>query len=222
MSRRRRTAGRAFGAVVAAACLLFSFYLQTEKPAAPGRRGPRSAPQASVTWVTLADARFTDGPANDGDSFVVTHRGGTHTLRLYFVDCCEKRRYDLVRSRIVDQAAYFGGITETQVITLGRRARDRTKELLTTRPARYHTRWERVFDSERFYAHVEVQTESGDWQQLAAVLVAEGLARIHTKPADLPDGTAAVQFTGTLRQLERTARTRRLGGWQHAAAPPAD
>ncbi len=208
--------------MVASACLLFSFYLQTEKPAAPGKRPPKSTPQARATWVQLADARFTDGPANDGDSFVVTHRGGTHTLRLYFVDCCEKRRYDLVRSRIVDQAAYFGGITETQVITLGRQARDRTKELLTTRPARYTTRWERVFDSERFYAHVEVQAESGEWQQLAAVLVAEGLARIHTKPADLPDGTAAVRFTGTLRELERTARAERRGGWRHATLPSPD
>ena len=43
-------------------------------------------------------------------------------LRLYFVDCAEKREYKLVASRLKDQAGYFGGLSIPQTLKLGQQA----------------------------------------------------------------------------------------------------
>jgi hypothetical protein len=63
------------------------------------------------------------------------------------------------------------------------------------------------------------------WQKeallnLAEKLVREGLARIHTTGAALPDGRSARQFEAGLRELERQARAAGRGGWRTGCSRP--
>ena len=63
----------------------------------------------SATWVELTQPSLVRNPANDGDSFLIQHTGGQHLLRLYGVDCPEKKSHALNRTRLADQGAAFGG-----------------------------------------------------------------------------------------------------------------
>ena len=48
---------------------------------------------------------------------------------------------------------------------------------------------------------------------LEETLVREGLVRIHTKGADLPDGTPVKERLKQLRELEKDAKQARRGAW---------
>jgi endonuclease YncB( thermonuclease family) len=48
---------------------------------------------------------------------------------------------------------------------------------------------------------------------LHRLLIQKGLARLKTKGADLPDGTAAEKERETLRKLERDAKSNKAGAW---------
>jgi endonuclease YncB( thermonuclease family) len=189
-------------------------------PGRPGPRPPRAEPGRSAEWVRLDNPSPAGDPADDGDSFVVVHAGGRSTLRLYFIDCPEKRRHQFNGPRLADQGAYFGGLTESETIRIGRDARDFTLGLLRSGPVTVFTRWERVFDDDRHYAHVEVTGPDGSRRWLAELLVENGLGRIYTKGEDLPDGTPAKRFAHHLRSLEKSARLARRGGWAaHEGGP---
>lgn len=176
--------------------------LGREKPAAP-------KPEPDGFFVVLNHARLVDDPGNDGDSFKIAHDGGEHVLRLYFVDCPEKRRYSLVEGRLKDQAGYFGGLSIPQTLSVGVEAKAFTEALLRERRFTVQTRWERVYDSERSYAVVQFD-DGGD---LAEKLVKAGLCRIHTKGTMLPDGQREFDFENHLRELEREAQAARRGAW---------
>ena len=145
---------------------------------------------------------------NDGDSFEMLHLGKRFTLRLYFADCPEKYRHQYNKERLAEQGRYFGGLTENETIFIGEAARDYSLELLRQGPFTVISRWERVFDTERFYAFVT--TEQGD---LAELLVGKGLARIHTKGENRPDGSSKAAEKQRLLGLERKAKTARTGAW---------
>ena len=71
------------------------------------------------------------------------------------------------------------------------------------------TKWDDPFNDRRYHAFVT--PASGPL--LEETLVREGLVRIHTKPAPLPDGTAVKVQLGKLHQLEAEAKRSRRGGW---------
>ncbi len=146
--------------------------------------------------------------SNDGDSFLVTQGGQNHTLRLYFADCPEKHRHQYNGQRIAEQGRYFGGLSEEQTVGAGEAARDFSLGLLRKAPFNVLTRWERVYNSERFYGFVT--TAEGD---LAEGLVARGLARIYTKGENRPQGRTSSEEKARLSELERTARQAKLGAW---------
>lgn len=173
-----------------------------EKPAAP-----QAEPDGY--FVALKNARLVDDSGNDGDSFKIAHDGGEHVLRLYFVDCPEKRRYKLVEGRLKDQAGYFGGLSLTQTLSVGVEAKAFTEALLHERRFTIQTRWERVYDSERSYAVVQFD----DGEDLAEKLVKAGLCRIHTKGTRMPDGQREFDFENHLRDLEREAQAAKRGAW---------
>jgi len=182
----------------------------------PGR--PRaSVPTPTTAWTELRQPVLADRPSDDGDSFTVRHAGGEAVIRLYFVDCPEKRRNPYNGARLADQGAAFGGLTENETLRLGRDAREFTLSLLRARPFRVVTRWEPVFDDRRHYAHVFITEADGTERLLAERLVEAGLARIHTKGADLPDGTRRARFDHHLRSLEKSARLAGRGGWSRFA-----
>lgn len=187
-------------------------------PARSDASGSLDAPAPSATWVELTQPSLVRNPANDGDSFLIQHAGGQHLLRLYGVDCPEKKSHALNRTRLADQGAAFGGLTEAETVRLGLRARQFTLNLLEERPFRVHTVWEQVFDDRRHYAHLAIRQPDGSERWLSELLVEAGLARLHTKGAPLPDGTLRADFTRHLQAVEKSARLNGRGGWGQLAA----
>jgi len=167
-----------------------------------------AAPQTDGDFITLHEARLVENDGNDGDSFEVAYEHGSQVVRLYFVDCPEKRSYKLVEGRLKDQAAYFG-ISVAATLRIGKQAEDFTLSLLRSTPFAIHSRMERVYDSERVYAMVFFE----DGEELSEKLVKAGLCRIHTRGTQLPDGRSEFAFQQHLRLLEREAREQKRGAW---------
>jgi endonuclease YncB( thermonuclease family)/outer membrane protein assembly factor BamD (BamD/ComL family) len=162
---------------------------------------------ASGKWEKFENCVLSDGYM-DGDSFHV--RAGTKDIiiRLYFVDCPESDKTHAERNE--DQASYFG-ISETQVVPLGVKGKKFTQKILSGRKFTVWTRWEDAMgssDQQRFFGIVQI-----DKDDLAKQLVANGLARVYGGSTVLPDGTSIDSQFATLRQLERRAKAKRLGGW---------
>ena len=166
-------------------------------------------------WEQLEDCRLVSRSTNDGDSFRIAAAGKEYVFRLYFVDCPETQRLPFSPGRINDQGRYFAGLPESDVLAFGKDARTFTANLLSGTPFTIFTRWERVFDSHRFYAHVRFPAAQGQPGDLAEALVSAGLARIHTTGADHPLGPSERQQHQHLRSLERKARAAGLGAWHH-------
>jgi len=174
------------------------------------REPPAKEPAVEIERLQpLSGVRFIDAETNDGDSFVVDHEGQKLVLRLYFVDCAEKREYKLVAGRLKDQAGYFGGLSIPQTLKLGQQARAFTADLLRSRAFTVFTRWERVYDSDRIYAVIAFE----DGEDLAHKLVQAGLARIHTKGVNMPNGRKANDYENHLRDVEKQARAAKRGAW---------
>ncbi len=205
MSRRRRSRlPRFLWVMFWAAVGLFQLWdhQRTDKPQTP-------TPEPNGQLMALANAHLLEDAGNDGDSFKIAHEGGQQVLRLYFVDCPEKRNYALVSSRLQDQAGYFGGISVAQTVRVGLEAKAYTEKLLRERPFTVHTRWTRVYNSERVYAMVFFD----DGEELSEKLVKNGLCRIHTKGTRMPNGASEFEFENHLRALEQEARRARRGAW---------
>lgn len=169
------------------------------------------------SFVALKHARLVDDSGNDGDSFKIVHDGGEQILRLYFVDCPEKRQYSLVNDRLKDQAGYFGGLSIPQTVATGMEAKAFTEKLLRGQDFTIQTRWERVYDSERLYALVFFD----DGEELSEKLVKAGLCRIHTKGTVMPDGQREFDFENRLRALEREAKAAQRGAWGKPKRAPS-
>jgi len=169
-------------------------------------------------WQQLDDCRLVSRSSNDGDSFRISTAGKEYVFRLYFLDCPETQHLPYSPGRIKDQGRYFAGLSESDVLAVGKDARTFTANLLGGSPFTIFTRWERVFESQRFYAHVSLPSSSGDPGDLAEALVSAGLARIHTTGADHPLGHSERQRHQRLRSLERQARAAGLGAWHHLSS----
>jgi endonuclease YncB( thermonuclease family) len=186
----------------------------SRKPAASSSRQHESLGRYEVyRQCTLADARN-----NDGDSFLVHLPDGRKAVfRLYFVDTAESafRSYaggETNHQRIRQQAADLGGITPQQAVEIGKKGKAFTLGLLASQPFDLYTCWDSPFNDKRFHAFVEVRPDRKP-RWLHELLVERGLARIKTKPADLPDGTPASKQLQHLRDLERAAKRAQAGVW---------
>jgi len=186
----------------------------------PREESPKMTPsQSNGRYETHTRCALVDFRNNDGDSFKVRFPDGSEAeLRLYFVDTPESafKNYpggDTNHHRIRDQAADMGGVTPEQVVETGQAAKDFVIGLLESRPFTVHTLWDSPFDDERYHAFIEVES-GGRSRWLHEILVERGLARISTKPADLPDGTSAERHRGKLRAMEEAARKSKVGVWR--------
>jgi endonuclease YncB( thermonuclease family) len=209
MARRRRSSTlRIFGALLLIVVAGYRAW-QGEWPLRDGAERKTAAKTATKVFQVLTEARLQPNRGNDGDSFILNHRGEQHTFRLYFADCPEKERHAHNAQRLREQGAYFGGLREAETVAVGKAAKERTETWLQTLPFTVYTKWQGVYDSGRYYAFVVFQ----DGEELSEKLVREGLARIHTTGTTLPDGRSRQVFEARLRQLEREARAARRGGW---------
>lgn len=158
---------------------------------------------AAKPWQILEDCRLAECWRNDGDSFKVHWNGGELTVRLYFADTPEAdTRF---RDRTKAQAAYFG-ITEEQAVEVGKLAKAFTTEALKDGFS-VKTRWQGVFSGQKNSRKYGVVNIGG--QDLAELLVANGLARIH----GMGIGGQTWEEVERLKVLEVEAKANRRGAW---------
>jgi endonuclease YncB( thermonuclease family) len=156
---------------------------------------------------------------NDGDSFLVRLPDGREEImRLYFVDCPESafksyRGGETNHQRIDEQARDFN-VTPQRAVATGQLAKHFTLDLLEKQPFTIYTRWDSPFHDQRYHAFVEVQFE-GKTAWLDELLMERGLARLKTKPADLPDGTPASKHRQDLEAAKHRAIQAHAGAWQN-------
>jgi len=162
--------------------------------------------------VRIANARLVEEPANDGDSFVVAAGKTKIHARLYFVDCPELSigtKSDAQRAR--EQTRYFGLADAAQTMEFGRKAKDFTQRALA-KPFTVHTAYATAPGrSSRTRVYAFVTTPGGE--DLATLLVKNGLARNRGVGRKTPDGVHRDEMRERLRDLETAAMLKRVGIW---------
>ena len=169
------------------------------------------AAHAREPWVVLKDCRLLRSESLDADSFHVKAAGKEYIFRLYFVDAPETDMS--FAERVDDQAKYFG-LKPDQTITLGEHAKRFTKEKLA-QPFTIRTCMQDAMGRSklaRYYAFVE--TSEGD---LAELLVANGLARLHGAEAQPVGLRSPERHWDKLKRLEREAKQLKVGAWGAAS-----
>jgi endonuclease YncB( thermonuclease family) len=155
---------------------------------------------------------------NDGDSFRVrfTQNGilEEKVIRLYFVDTFESIvEFKSDQERLLEQTREFGFAAKDRPrgVEFGKRAAARVGELLAE-PFTLHTAFAVALGrsrNQRYYGMIT--TAKGD--DLAAILVREGLARVHGVVRKRPDGTSGSDYEKHLEDIQLEAAVKRLGAW---------
>ena len=166
-------------------------------------------------WVTLENCRLVPNEYNDGDSFHASHEGRDYVFRLYFADAPEAD--DSYSERVAEQAAHFG-ITSAEAIEIGKDAKYAMEQLLE-QPFDVVTRWQDGGGRSklgRSYAFILIDGRDGPKSaDLAAVLIAHGLARAHGAKAKPPNSDLkASELAEIYREIENEARREKKGGWK--------
>lgn len=180
-----------------------------------GRFSPIGA--ISGKWQEFDNCRLIKGRNNDGDSFHVRYDGKEGEFRLYFVDSPESA-YKTYRGganngeRLDEQGKYFDGLNREQAAAIGKEAKKFALDLLGQKPFTLRTKWENVYGPDRKYCLVVVELE-GHEVYLHELLVAKGLARIHTRGADLPGGRPYRSQKDFLRKWESAVKKEGYGAW---------
>ena len=87
--------------------------------------------------------------------------------------------------------------------------------MLKGRTFTLYTQWQLVHkDDTRYFALIEIEDAAGRGRWLSEMLVEQGLARIYTIGADMPDGTPKEEQEAELRSLERSAKDGQVGAWR--------
>ncbi len=160
-------------------------------------------------WEVLSKCKLITNSYNDGDSFHISYKGNEYIFRLYFVDTPETNlKY---KNRVKEQAEYWK-ISTKATMKIGKKAKkfsaDKLKGKITV-----FTKWDDAKGSSkipRYFAFVK--TTSGD--DLAELLVSNGLARIYGMRVNHPKGNKANVISKRLKKLERSAKSKKLGGWK--------
>ncbi len=208
----RRKAWQLAILLIAAAAV---WLMDQRRSGGPEDRPPRAESRpATAGYETIPGCKLHAHRQNDGDSFhVKLPDGRVEQFRLYYVDAPESdfRTYGggaTNHKRIREQAREFG-ISDEEAVEIGRRAKKRVQGLLSRGSFTIQTKWDDPFGDRRYHAFV---TPVGG-PLLEETLVSEGLVRIHTKPADLPDGTRVKERLRQLEALEAEAKRSRRGAW---------
>lgn len=166
---------------------------------------------ARQPWVVWNECRLVRSESLDADSFHVKAAGREYIFRLYFVDAPETDMS--IGDRVAEQAQYFN-LTPEQTITLGEYAKRFAIEKLA-RPFTVRTCMQDAMGRsrmQRFYAFVE--TSEGD---LAELLVANGLARVHGAEAQPLGLRSPERQWDKLKRLEGEAKQLKVGAWGAAS-----
>ncbi len=157
-------------------------------------------------------ATLINSGVNDGDSFQVLLHGKKQIIRLYYVDCPETRATTQSDARRVrEQARYFGLAGTERIFFHGKQATAFTKKQLA-HPFTVHTSHADARGRSwagRVYGFIT----TADGQDLATLLVQNGLARSFGVRRALPDGTHRDEATAQLDDQETVAMLKRKGLW---------
>jgi endonuclease YncB( thermonuclease family) len=217
-SRKRATPLIPILIVIAAIALwVFDAYRLFDPEQAPKKTSAQTQ-QQSGNYETFSACRLVNEKSNDGDSFRVRLPDGRkEIIRLYFVDCPESdfKSYGGGRNnhqRIAEQAAELNGISPEQAVEIGKKARKFTISHLSKAPFTVHTNWDSPYNDQRYHGFIEINY-NGNSRFLHELLIAKGYARIHTKGAELPDGTSQKSQKNKLLKIQQSAKSSKLGAW---------
>lgn len=175
-----------------------------------------STPLRKITACRLVPTAWADG-----DSFQVrTPKGENYTVRLYGADCLEATANDATDARrLRAQRRYFGitridpdpGTSIEIAKEFGKKAKSETSDFLKDPFDLYTTFADARGDGryQRIYAFVV----RPDGRDLAAHLVAQGLARAYGVCRESYDGSSQDDYREKLRDLELQAAKRGKGVW---------
>ncbi len=218
------------GIIVLIVAVALKFFNTAQEHAIPERDGKISTPAegqyadqftpvktSGEGWELLSDCRLITGRNSDGDSFHVKHEKGENQFRLYFVDTPESE-YKEYRDgnsngeRLDEQGEYFGGLDRETVMKVGKEGKAFTLGLLKKKSFKVLTKWEDVVRPGREYCLVIVEWE-GREVYLHELLVAQGLVRVHTRGADMPQGKGWRQQRKYLESWEKKVKSAGIGAW---------
>lgn len=172
-------------------------------------------PSFSADLQMFSNARLINNPANDGDSFLVEANGKSFHVRLYFVDCPETSvgsKSDAQRVR--EQMRYFGLPSAERIIHFGNEAKTFAESILA-KPFTVHTAFANALGRSakgRIYGFIT----TADGNDLASLLVKNGLARTHGIGRQTPDGVSGDEMVERLRVFEISAMLKRVGIWSES------
>jgi endonuclease YncB( thermonuclease family) len=161
------------------------------------------------TWEALESCRLLKKETYDGDSFHVQHQGKEYIFRLLYVDTPERKEMGLTK-RTTEQANYWK-IYKKDLYLLADEASLYTGKALSS-PFTVQTRWEDARGNSSLPRYYAVVT-TAERKDLADLLVANGLARIHGHPVDSPDGRPGKEKVKDLEKVEAEAKELKKGAW---------
>lgn len=173
-------------------------------------------PSFSADLQMFSNARLISDPANDGDSFLVEDNGKPlPVIRLYFVDCPETSTSSMSDAqRVREQARYFGLSDVARMIHFGNEAKTFVERVLAN-PFTVHSAFASAggrSSKGRVYGFITTY----DGNDLASLLVKNGLARTHGIGRQTPDGVSGEEMVERLRVLEISAMLKRVGIWSES------
>ena len=163
----------------------------------------------------LPNAKLINHTANDGDSFHVDAAGKHLHVRLYFVDCPEISVMSKSGAmRVSEQSRYFGLPSVVQTVHYGNEAKKFVSQTLS-KPFTVYTSFANALGrSAKGRVYGFVKTADGD--DLAGLLVKQGLARAYGVGRQTPDGIARDEMIQRLKDIETAAMLKRNGIWSES------
>jgi DNA uptake protein ComE-like DNA-binding protein len=153
-----------------------------------------------------------ENKSNDGDSFHVMAGSRSMLVRLYFVDCPETTAWAKSDARrLSEQMRYFGLPSVVDTVHFGKSAQQFTKRVLSE-PFTLYTALAGApgrSSVKRIYGFIE--TAKGD--DLASLLVKNGLARTYGVRRKTPHGVPHDEMSLRLADMEVAAMLKRNGIW---------
>ena len=174
---------------------------------------PKFFPLFAAELQMFSNVRFVDNQLNDGDSFFLEADSKSFYVRLYFVDCAETSAESKSDTkRIQEQTRYFGLCDPAHTIHFGNKAKIFVKHILDKTSFTLHTAFATApgrSSKGRIYGFIT----TSDGNDLATLLIENGLARTYGLGRKTPSGIARNEMIERLRDLETSAMLKRVGIW---------
>ena len=174
-----------------------------------------SLPSYAADLQMFSNVSLVNNLAIDGDSFFAEADGKSFHIRLYFVDCTETSTSSQSDARRVrEQTRYFGLSHAARTIHFGNEAKAFVERILA-KPFTVHTAFASALGrSAKGRVYGFIITADGD--DLASLLVKNGLARAYGMGRKTPDGIPRDEMIERLRDLETSAMLKRVGIWSES------